>query len=471
MQVQIPFIGGAYKGPSSDVNAQRCVNLYPELDQLHAKTVAALYPTPGLKTWVDTGAEVEVRGLQVMGNKLYAVVGATLYEINNVGTATSKGTINTSTGIVQMATDGNELMIIDGSSGYVYQDGALAGITDAGFPIPGSLTYQDGYFIVTSKGTDEFFISAENDATSWDALDFGTAGGAPDNVLEILMDHRELWVFGSESTEVFYNSGNADFPFERVPGAFLEVGIGAVNSAFKEDNTVFWLDHRGFVIRAVGYAPKIISTRHIEFQIAQYATTSDAVGLAHTYKGHTFYVLTFPAERVTWVYDTATQLWHERASFPRDRRGNYHRWRANCYAQFAGKHIVGDFENGKLYELDRDTYKDNGEVIPRIRAAQVIHKDRRRLFFNLLEIEFEAGVGLVTGQGSDPQVMLEWSDDGGHTWSNEHWVTIGKIGAYKNRARWKRMGRSRNRIYRVTVTDPVKTVMIGAYLDVELGSE
>ena len=287
-----------------------------------------------------------------------------------------------------------------------------------------------------------------------------------DDVVCAFSDHRELWLFGTKSTEIWYNSGSGSPPFDRKIDEILERGISAAASIAAEDNTLFWLDDRKMVVKADGYRPAVISTREIDYQIAQYSDVLDAIGFTYSQEGQTFYVLTFPTGNATWVYDAATGEWHQRTSYPSPYNN---RWRANCYAYFDGKHLVGDHSNGKIYELDLDTYADDGNIIKAIRTGAAVHEKRHLLFHNTLELEFEAGVGLVSGQGSDPTVMLRWSDDGGHTWSNEHWKAIGKIGEYSKRARWSKLGRSRDRIYEVSITDPVKRVLISANLDATKG--
>ena len=294
--------------------------------------------------------------------------------------------------------------------------------------------------------------------------DYATAESDPDNLLSCVSDHGELWLFGKDSTEVWYNSGAAAFPFQRIPGVFIPEGIGAADSFARLDNSIFCLTNNLQVIRFDGYTPRVVSTPHIEYVFSQYSKTDDAIGYGYTQEGHSFYVLNFPTANVTWVYDASTGLWHQRRSYPAESRH-----RSNCYAFFDGKHIIGDYENGKLYEMDMDTYADDGEAIRRTRACQIIHSDRKNIFFNRFEIDFESGVGLYDGQGDDPQCMLQWSNDGGHTWGNEHWVDIGPIGEYDARAIWRKLGRSRNRVFKAMVSDPVKVVMIAAHLDAQLG--
>jgi hypothetical protein len=473
--VQIPFIGGAYKGRSTNMNAQECINLYPVMDKMEAKNVRALVGTPGMALFSDPSVTAMVRGLHVIDTTLYAVVGNTLYKVTTGGTATAvSGTLGKSTDPVWMADDGTNLMIVEpGIDGYTLDtsdDAAtLTAIANADFPTPSSLTWQDGYFIVTKSSTGEFYISTTYDPTAWDATDYATAESNPDNLLCCISDHGELWLFGAKSIEVWYNSGAADFPFVRIQGVFIQEGLGAALSVAQIDNSLVWFTEHRRVVRADGYSPQIISTPHLEYLFNSYEVVNDAIGFGYVQEGHSFYVLIFPDQGKTWVFDAATQYWHERKSYTLGEPKRLSRHRANCYAFFNGKHLIGDYANGKIYEWDMDVYSDAGEAIHRKRTAQVIHSDRKNIFFSKFEIDFEAGTGLITGQGKDPQAMLKWSDDSGHTWGNEHWSDIGKIGKYDVRAIWRRMGRSRNRVMSVSISDPVKVVMIAANLEATQG--
>ena len=470
----IPFIGGAYEGRSKNMNAQRCVNLYPETDPAAGKNVASLIGTPGLKFFASCGTSAPVQGLHAWGDTLYAVSGTNLISVNSTGTVTtiaSLGTSASSSSRINMEHNPFQLMLVDGTRGWIYTPTAssLQKITSAGFGGGTQVAFQDGFFIVTTPDTDEIHISAINNGLSWDPVDFVSAEGAPDPLVGVICNHRELWAIGEETSEVYYNSGDVNFPFDRIQGAFIETGCVAPSTIAKADNTVFWLgrDRRGngLVYRANGYAPEIVSTRAIEYQISTYSDISDAFAYTYQQEGHTYYVLTFPTGNATWVYDCSTQLWHERSWFdPIESTMNRHR--GNCYAFFAGKHIVGDFENGKLYELDLNTFTDDGNLIRRIRSCPHIHKDRLRVLFHKFELDMEFGVGLSEGQGNDPQAVLRWSDDGGHVWSNEVFASFGKLGEYTTRAVWRKLGFSRDRVLEVTITDPVKIVLINGHVDV-----
>lgn len=467
MRIEIPFIGGAYSGRSLNVNAQVCQNLFPIIDQQGGKSVVALMGTPGAKLWSTTGGTGEVRGLCVWGGWLFAVIGSGLYRVGADANASSVGTLSTSTGKVWMAGGMTHLCLVDGESGYYRSehDTSLTKIADADFPVPSSLTYQDGYFIVTEKDTDNFCISSSEDASSWAGLDFAAAEDTPDDVLMVISHRRELWLAGEETTEVFYNSGNVTYPFTRVAGAVLKIGCGAPASVASSPAGLFMLDNHFRVSKAQGYELIPISTEQVEYHINSYTTKSDAVGYCYSQEGHDFYVLTFPSASRTWVYDDTTGFWHTRST---GLSGGRHF--SSCAAFFDGKVIVGHHADGNLYELDLNTYTDNGDPIRSVRASQPVQAVRGILTFGSFELEFESGIGLVTGQGSDPQAMLDWSDDGGHTWGNEHWTDIGAIGNYKTRCIWRRLGSSRNRIFRVTITDPVKRVIIGAHLEGQKGA-
>lgn len=461
--MEIPFVGGAYQGRSTNLNAQVCQNYYPVLDKEGGKKIIALYGTPGLVLFGTSGVFSEVRGVHLLGDVLYAVIGNTVYQVSSTGTCTAlESKLKTNSGKVWMAENVSQLMITDGSCGYIVTGETVTKITDADFPTPASLTYQDQYFIVAKKGTHEFYISALIDGLTWAATDYSLADGAPDDLLASYSYKRLLWQFGTKTTEIWYNSGNADFPFERYPGGFFRTGIKNGDTLAELPGGLYWLSNRGQVVRSVGLDAQPVSTPQIDYQIAQCIQT-DARAFGYTQEGHNFYILT--TDDKTFAFDETTGFWHTRASGNEDKRH-----RANCYCLFNGKRLVGDFENGKIYEYSLDAYDDDGEVMRAIRAAQAVHADRKQLFHYALEIEFEAGVGLTAGAGVDPKAMLQWSDDGGHTWGNEHWSDIGKKGKYADRCVWRRLGQSRDRIYRVIIADKVKRVIVGATLDAEVGT-
>jgi hypothetical protein len=476
---QFPFVGGAYRARSKNFNAERCINLYPETGSPASKTVAALYGTPGLRLWssLNVTGSYGIRGMVKFSATLSVVIsGNGLYEVTNTGVSTLIGLIDNDQTIASMASNGEIIMIVTGNHGYFYNPAtnAITVITDPDFTGADTVYFLDGYFVFNQKGTGRFQIT-ELYGTDIDSLDFATAEGSPDLLLSLMASNRELWLFGETSTEVYFNSGNSDFPFERINGAFIEIGCAAKFSPAKIDNTVYWLaaDDRGYgtVQRANGYTPQRVSDHGVEYAISQMSRIDDAVSYTYQQGGHSFYVLNFPTAQQTWVFDSSTNMWHQRAW--RDPASNQlKRHRAQCQMTFAGLTIVGDWERGLLYVLDPDYYTDNGDPIARIRTCpHLSDPDYRWQFYDSLQIDMQTGVGLDGGvvPGSDPKAMLQWSDDGGYSWSNELWASIGKIGERRKRVRWTRLGKSRDRVFQVTITDPVSVAFIGAAVQVRTG--
>lgn len=457
---QIQFGREAYKSRSRFLNGERLVNMYLEEAPSGSKNATVVYGTAGLKLFDTIGSD-PVYGHHLMGDFLYVVSGNTVYKVGQFGEATSLGTIGSVNDNVIMDNNGTQVIINkeDGAS-YVATTSTLTQITDSDYQSSSSVAVLDGYAIFTKLNSNEYFISSLNDATAFDALDRSEAKSKPDNLVRAYVHQDSLWLFKETNTEVHRNTGNSDFPFEIISGATIDRGCAAKRSVVSEDNTIFWLGDDLVVYRADGYTPKRISTHAIEGDIASYNTTSDAEAFVYTEHGHKFLVLTFPTAKRTWVYDIATGLWHQRQSFEKER------WRCTGLVKAFGKNITGDFETGLLYEIDLDTYTENGSTIQRIVTSPPIWNDTKRMVFHKLRIDFDPGVGLISGQGSDPQAMLRFSNDGGGTWSNEIWKDIGQMGEYKTRAVWRRLGQARQRIFEVTVSDQVKVAITGAYVEV-----
>ncbi len=406
----------------------------------------------------------EIRTMYVMGDYLYALVGSKLYKIDTAWTKTLIGTIGSTTKNAWIVGDGTNLALVDGAKGYSWNGSTFAEISFPDSFVPSSLTFQDGYFIVSRSGTGRFYISALNDPTSWDALDYATAEGLHDNLVTVHSHQRDLWLLGTDSLEIWYNSGASTFPFERYVGGFLKVGCKAARSVVSSGEGVFWLDNQFQVRIGLGIQSVNVSTPQIEYQIAEMAKSCEienAVGFYYFQKGHGFYQLSIGDK--TFVYDITTKFWHTRATGELN-----HRHPAQCYAFFNKKPLVGHYSRGQVLSLDYDCYTNNGEHFKAIRTAQVIHADRKRIFHNQLEIELESGVGVDAS--TEPEAILEWSDDGGKTWSSEHTATFGAAGEYGKRCIWRRLGNSRSRIYRVTIDDPVKRIIIAAHLDAQAGA-
>jgi hypothetical protein len=469
--MKTPILGSSYVARSVNAADNRLVNLFPEIVPEAGKEPAFLNRAPGLKLEVAVG-NGPIRGLWVLAGNLHVVSGSQLYKVTPAYAVTLIGTVSGS-GPVSMADNGTQLFVACNGPSYIYNSltNVFQQITDPDFPGAVTVGYLDGYFVFNEPNSQKIWVTALLEGTQVDPLDFASAEGSPDGVVGIIVDHGQLWVYGTNSIEVWYNSGNVDFPFSRIQGAFNELGCAAAYSLAKMDNGLFWLGKdargQGMVYRANGYSGQRISTHAIEWHIQQYGDLSDAIGYTYQQDGHSFYVLIFPSADTTWVYDVATQAWHERAGFA---NGDFTRHRSNCQAFFGTKVMVGDYQNGNVYSFDLDDYSDNGSIQKWLRSWRALptgQNNLKRTAHHSLQLDCESGTGLNLGQGSDPQVMLRWSDDGGHTWSNEHWVSIGKIGEYYRRAIWRRLGMTmklRDRVYEVSGTDPVKIAIMGAEL-------
>jgi hypothetical protein len=470
--MKTPILGSSYVARSVNAADARMVNLFPEIVPEAGKEPAFLNRAPGLKLEVAVG-NGPIRGLWVLAGNMYVVSGNQLYRVDSNYNTSMVGYVNGSPGPVSMADNGTQLFVACNGPSYIYnsQTNVFQQITDPDFPGAVTVGYLDGYFVFNEPNSQKIWVTGLLEGTSVDPLDFASAEGSPDGVVGIIVDHGQLWVYGTNSIEVWYNSGNADFPFSRIQGAFNELGCAAAYSLAKMDNGLFWLGKdargQGMVYRANGYSGQRISTHAVEWHIQQYGDLSDAIGYTYQQDGHSFYVLIFPTADTTWVYDVATQAWHERAGFV---NGDFTRHRSNCQAFFGTKVMVGDYQNGNVYSFDLDDYSDNGSIQKWLRSWRALptgQNNLKRTAHHSLQLDCESGTGLNLGQGSDPQVMLRWSDDGGHTWSNEHWIGIGKIGEYYRRAIWRRLGMTmklRDRVYEVSGTDPVKIAIMGAEL-------
>lgn len=480
--LKMPVLGSSYVARSSNADDNRMVNTFPEMVPEGGKEPAFLNRAPGLRL-VGTIGNGPIRGLWQFYSATaqkqigYAVSGGELYSFvpsadNTSLTSTFLGNASGS-GPVSMADNGTQLFIACNPNGYIYNagTGAFAQITDPDFPGAQIVGYLDGYFVFTDPNTQQFWLTALLDGTSIDPLDFASAEGFPDLVVGMIIDHREIVLLGQTTVEVWYDSGAVDFPMARIDGAFNEVGCIAPYSVAKMDNQVYWLgqDARGFgvVYRLNGYIAQRVSTHAVEWRIQQYTNLADAIGYTFQMEGHTFYRLIFPDQQTGWQFDTATGSWTEFAGWDTT-TGNWVRHRSNCQVSFNNANFVGDYVNGNIYALDLETYDDNGSPQRWLRSWRAIPTGQNNLTRSaqhMLQLDCESGVGLNSGQGSDPQVMLRWSDDGGHTWSNEHWASMGKIGKTGQRVIWRRLGMTqklRDRVYEVSGTDPVKIVINGA---------
>lgn len=504
------FVGPTYKLDSVNVDCQRAVNIYPEVvESGTGKEGATVYfkSTPGLKSQFTCGTgpirmilvDDPKKSIFNPANRIFVASGSEMYKAVYNGAAwvvTKLGDLSTATGPISGVTTEGDLglaVFVDGVQSYLfwrYNSGDALIVeefnimstfedeNDDPFKVVPNATqvlWIDGYYIYIVGGTNQFYISQWG-SFSVDPLSFASAEGDPDTLMGAISLNRNLWLFNERSTEVWANTGNADFPFERIQGGFIEKGCAASSSIQKIDAMVFWLGRdasgQGIVYAAQGLVPQRISTFAVEQAIARYADVSKATSYTYQKDGHSFYVLNF-AEG-TWVYDLSTGMWHERAY---TNEGALERHRADNVTFFPdyNMHLAGDYANNKVYSLESKVYTDDLAPITRMRISPHISSSLKRVFYKRFQLDMETGVGLDGDvQGSDPQVMMSYSNDGAHTWSSESWASAGKktgqIGQYKKRVIWNRLGSAYDRVFKIVITDPVPVTIIGAELDLEVGA-
>lgn len=456
----VPLFGLGVTGKSVNVNAQQRLNLYCEVQSDPETNTLAIYGTPGLVANSNYGAS-PARGAYSMKDYKYFVFNDTLWREANDGTQLAIGTLLTGVGRVSISDNGTQICLVDGPNGYIYNTVTLAfvQITDPYFIGADTVTFMNGYFIFQKPDSAIFYISALYDGLTGDALEFATAESNPDNLVRVFADNGQLVLFGDVSTEFWGDSGALDFPFARIGASAIEWGLAARWSLAKFDNSMIFLRKNRLgavqICTLVGYNAQPVSTPELDYVIGQYSAVSDATGFSYMKSGHAFYQINFPSENVSWLYDNQSNSWSKVG-------GEFTRHRAEIQIQYFDNSYVTDYENGFVYTLDENTYTDNGETI--LRQLICRHQPTGDLSkFSQLWLEMEAGVGLVSGQGEDPQIMLQISRDGGHTYGAELWRSFGRMGKYRARALWNALGQSRDWLFKFEISDPVKVALVAAW--------
>jgi hypothetical protein len=499
----IPLTGGAYQARSVIASAQRCVNLYPEVNPQESQNPAPVthYPTPGLRLLAQSPTVAPVRGTYLATNgDLYACIGTKLYFVANDWTFTLVGTVADRATPVSMADNGLVLVLVDGSSsGYAVnlasglrQFGSISGAAFYGADRVGFL---DTYFVFNRPGTNQFYISLSmadyamlTGGAAFDALDIAAKAGSADPIVATVIKGREMWLIGSLTTEVWTNTGAADFTFGQIPGVFINHGCMAKYSVALHDVFAFWLaqDRDGgcVVVRTNGYMPERISTHAIEAEISGYAVKNDAIGYCYQQQGHAFYVLTFPTANKSWAFEMRTGQWHELAST--DNNGGMNRHRANCIAYAYGENVVGDWQSGRLYALDPDEFTDDGRPIIRVRTFPHLVADGDRVIYSSFIADMQVGAlgGTKTARAaeddfssdfsrsfgplppvkSEPMVSLRWSDTRGASWGNPVMQSLGSAGEYPTSIQFQRLGMARDRVFELSWSAPARTALNGAFI-------
>lgn len=470
---KVPLLNGAYEAQSIIASAQRCVNLYLERNPGDSPFPTTHYLTPGL-TLLGTAAGPNAgwRGLYTASNgNLYGVSGNNLCQI----TGNTSGVVVTVVAQLQslgrpvsMNDNGTTLLVVDGSSSGLWVNlasGAATQVNDPAFYGANRVDVCDGYFILNKPQSTQWYISLYQEA-AFDALDFASKNGYSDLLVGIIVSRRNLWLFGTQTAEVWYNTSQSDFTFGRIDGIFIQHGCAAVGSLAQADGSVFFVssDPQGqaMVMRTLGYEAQKISTFALDYAMQQYSTIADAIGYTYQRNGHVFYVLTFPTADRTWVYDVSSGQWHEWVSI--DSNGCEHRHRCAAMAFWNGIHIGGDWQNGNLYLLDGENATENGSPIVRRRGFPHMVDGGNRVVYRQFIADFEVGAEQSKYVPGDTSVFLRWSDTKGKSWGNPIQGNLGPLGKYDRSVLFTRLGIARDRVFEVFWSAPSVTALNGGFV-------
>lgn len=466
----LPFCGGSYVGQSPLAANERSVNLYPEVAQNpSALSKVALYPTPGLQLFA-TLPQGPVRGIFGQTARCVAVGGMRLYDVTATGAVIDLGSMAFNNQIATMTTNGDgggELFVISGDTGYVLNlaTNVLTSVV-SDVTIGGML---DGFFLALDVDTSTLKVSDLLDGLTWDPLQIAQRSTASDPWKSMLVVGTNIWLFGEFTSELWYNSGDS-FPFAPFPGALVQQGIAATFAAAQVGNNVCWLAQNAqgmrTVVKAQGITTQKISTYAIDYLLEQMDRVDDAEAYCYQENGHTFFVLNFPDADQTIVWDDTEQLWHDRGDWSAS-ENQYNVDRPRVHAAIFDQHLVGDRDSGAIFTMSTAIGTNaDGDGIRRLRRSPGTQDEQTPMRFDAFRLFLEPGLGLSSGQGSNPLVALRYSDDGGKTWSNELTREAGAQGEYRHIVEWNRLGRSRYpRVWEIVMTDPIPWRILGAWLN------
>lgn len=460
----VSFGQGSSRSRHGQEGDARFVNCYLEEVGDGGKAPVAVYASDGLESWATITGGGSVRALLDLDNKLLSVSGRVISEHAEDGTAAAVGGLPTD-GVVTMARNRKspnaQVGIVSDGLFYIYEGGAVTQVNDPDLPAPIGIAAIDGHFVLPiSDG--RFFITSVDEGTEVDGLDFASAEANPDGLVAAGVRNRDLLLFGGKTTEVWNNTGAADFPFTRTTS--IDVGCLAPESIATVDQTVGWIADDGTVRLLSGYAAERISTHAVERSIAAETSGSLIKGWCWQDRGHTHYAIA--GDGMTWVYDLTTGLWHERESY------GLARWRVSAYARFAGQHIVGDYATGTLYRMRYGLQTEGSADLVMTVQTPTVHGWPRRLKHNAIEVDCVRGTGLVTTTASnlDPVMAVAFSDDGGDNFGPERRLEIGRAGQTNTTLRARRLGREAGksgRIYRLRISAAVTRGIMGMAVDAE----
>lgn len=463
-KIPIDLVGGAYESRSIPLNAQVTRNFYPEPVPQGASP-SALLMWPGEKLFASgSGAN---RGMYRKAWKgyVYFVNGTSLFKIDSAGSTTNIGSIPGASRCI-LEPSLNYMYIVTGGVVYRTDGSTVSDVTDSDLETPNSIAFLNSQMLYDGD-QGRFWISAAGDGADVNGLNFASAESSPDDLIRVYTYRQQAVMFGSDSYEPWYNSGVGTPPMTRIENGLRPVGISGVHAVGETDKALYFLGHDRTVYRIEGYEPIPVSTIAISNAIESYSDVSDCEAYGLKLQGQNIVIFQFPTANKTWAYSETFNEWFELSTGV---NGDKHLISGYCYA--FGKHLVTDRTTGNVYEWDLETFDSNGAPLIRERVtrpfySELITQAGQKLIWNEIELILNSGNGLVTGQGENPQVMMQYSDDLGLTWSTELWRSAGRLGAYKWRVRWTSLGASINRIYRFRISDPVETHLFKCTAEIE----
>lgn len=453
------------------LNNEHLLNWMTERQPTEAKGQTPLFGCPGITTFSSTGVPgAPNRGsVQLMNTALF-VQGDRLFEVRADGNAFFLGEGIGGTELVGMASNGLQAIIVNGVNGWTYSptDG-FEQIIDPNFAPAKTVSYMDGYFLFDHRDTNQWFISALFDGRTYSGLDFASAEGGPGNVVGVQQNLQLVFIFCTDHIEIWYDAGAEDFPFARYTGGIIPYGTISPFSIVKIDGALFFLGVDHIFYRLQANVAIRISTHPIERFIAAEPDIAMCECFCTTIEGHKLIFMTLPHQAVTLCYDISTGRWHERDSVDADMM-SLGRYRVRTSLDVYDTTLVGDAYDGRIGQLDWDFFKEYDLPMRGLIDTITQHSDRKRLFCTAFELDMEVGVGLTNGQGSDPQIMLQRTVDGGKTYGSiQPWRSLGMQGQFTQRLRWLRQGLGRQMGWRLTITDPVRRTIIAAHADITPG--
>lgn len=451
--IELPFSMQEGRSSIAQNSQEQLVNMFAEVEQSGRRKLIRKQRACLARVYEISG---EKRCIERFGDNHYCVIGGGFYRFDGTS-LTFLSFIGSLTGRCTMVFDdtGN-VLISDGATGY-YWNGAVM-VTVVHSTQIGPVAAQGGFGIFTVPGTAQFWVTNVNALSTIDPLNFATAESNPDNLLRCIVDHNELWLFGTRTVEIWSATGGADFPYTPFVNSHMERGCAAAFSVAKEDNTIYWLGDDKIIYRADGYRPQRVSTHPIERLIADIPASviARADAFFYTMGGHKFYTLRFP-DYLTLQYNIATGFWNVAKSW------GYEDWRVIGSAGGTTDYLMTDTG---IVRLDNTINQDEGVICARSGMSAPIWADGKRIVFRSFYLDCEVGRAAT---GITAQVMLRVARDG-ETFGNERWRALGLTGNYKRRVMWRNLGMGRKITVAFSFTDDASLSIVGSDGRIAVGS-